>query len=242
MTDTACHTVEDGLADPEAVLNNDQQAWLPPPRGASVPLGAACCAVAVVAMRTLYRFRVEGRKYLQTPGPVILTPNHSSTLDPPTLAAALGYRFLSNTRWAARRGVVQGNPVREFVARACRMLPVGGASAVAMGAAVLDQGENLIWFPEGTRSHDGQLQELKPGIGYLLRRFNVPALPVDLDGPYAAMPPGNRFPHVLQPMTVRFGRPFYARQVPVASDPAEDAERIAAALQSRMRDLRPDYD
>ena len=43
-------------------------------------------------------------------------------------------------------------------------------------------------FPEGTRCHDGQLQQLKPGFCALARRAKSPLLPICFAGAFEAMP------------------------------------------------------
>ena len=40
----------------------------------------------------------------------------------------------------------------------------------------------MTLFPEGTRSHDGKLGPLKPGIAVLVQRVGVPVIPAGLGG------------------------------------------------------------
>jgi long-chain acyl-CoA synthetase len=69
----------------------------------------------------------------------------------------------------------------------------------------LDQGHNVLVFPEGTRSRTGELGEFKATIGFLVRELNVPVVPVFLTGTYELWPPHQRWP---QPgrIDVTFGR------------------------------------
>jgi 1-acyl-sn-glycerol-3-phosphate acyltransferase len=43
-------------------------------------------------------------------------------------------------------------------------------------------------FPEGTRSHDGKITQLKPGLGLLCRRGNAAVVPVVIDGAFECWP------------------------------------------------------
>ena len=68
----------------------------------------------------------------------------------------------------------------------------------------LTQGFNLLIFPEGTRSHNGELMEFKPTTGYLALGFGVDILPVYLHGTHDALPKGAWWPK-FDGLEVRFG-------------------------------------
>lgn len=61
----------------------------------------------------------------------------------------------------------------------------GGAQAlkrmVAAARQVLDQGRNIIIFPEGTRTYPGEHRPHHPGVAALYTRLNVPVVPVALN-------------------------------------------------------------
>src|SRR5690606_9496408 len=111
-----------------------------------------------------------------------LTPNHVSFLDAPILFAALPYDILRRTFFAGWTGMVFKNAAWRLVARLGQTVPVdprhAAASSLALAAAVLKRGDRLIWFPEGERSRDGQLKTFRPGIGLVLERHPLPAVPV----------------------------------------------------------------
>ena len=52
----------------------------------------------------------------------------------------------------------------------------------------------MLIFPEGTRTHDGEVAPLKPGFIAVARRSRVPLVPVGLDGAYQAWPRTSRLP------------------------------------------------
>lgn len=88
-----------------------------------------------------------------------------------------------------------------FEADRCRC-----CSTLAYGTAFLRHRQNLVWFAEGQRSASGRLQPFKPGLGILLKYFDVPVVPVFIQGAHEAMPPECRLPH-LKPIVVVFGGP-----------------------------------
>ncbi len=55
--------------------------------------------------------------------------------------------------------------------------------SLRLAGEALQQGYNLLIFPEGTRSPDGQMREFKPTLGYLALTYGVDILP--------AVPPGH---------------------------------------------------
>src|SRR5205807_4449529 len=109
-------------------------------------------------------------------------------------------------------------------------------SSLAFGAAVLKDGQNVIWYPEGQRSLTGELQPFKPGIGVLLHEYRVPVVPVFLQGTYQALPPGRILPH-LEQITVRFGPPLDPRRLEQEAEGDEPHERIARALHDHVAEL-----
>jgi 1-acyl-sn-glycerol-3-phosphate acyltransferase len=61
---------------------------------------------------------------------------------------------------------------------------------------LLQQGKALLIFPEGERSWTGQMQAFKPGILLVIRKVQVPIIPVGVAGAYEAYPRGAKYPKV----------------------------------------------
>jgi long-chain acyl-CoA synthetase len=76
-------------------------------------------------------------------------------------------------------------------------------------AEVLRKGKNLIIFPEGTRSTDGQLGEFKKTFAILARELNVPVIPVAIVGAHHVFPVGAKFPKLFGKVSVEFLHPVY---------------------------------
>jgi long-chain acyl-CoA synthetase len=73
-------------------------------------------------------------------------------------------------------------------------MPRTGALRQALRAAgeLLEQGQTVLLFPEGTRTTDGSIREFKPIIGHLALHYGVDVLPIYLDGTFAALPKGGK--------------------------------------------------
>jgi 1-acyl-sn-glycerol-3-phosphate acyltransferase len=93
----------------------------------------------------------------------------------------------------------------------------GGLAGLKETLRRLKAGELVLIFPEGTRTHDGEVAPLKPGFIAVARRSRVALIPVGLDGAYQAWPRTSRFPSFGR-IAVVIGEPITAEQVAELSD------------------------
>lgn len=169
-----------------------------------------------------YRLRVEGREYVPRQGPVILFANHGSWNDIPLLAIAAP----RPVRYMAKAELFR-IPVLGRIFRYLGAFPVkrGAADrqAIRMALAVLEAGDLLGIFPEGTRVQTGQSGRAEPGVAYLAWKSGAPVVP-------AAISFSRR---LFGPVTVRIGPPvrldgFSAK--PDSEEWAAASERLMAAV------------
>jgi long-chain acyl-CoA synthetase len=225
------------LERPEEALDDRQKRWLRPLGPATSMVARGMFVLNRMAMRGLFRLRVEGLENLPDEGQVVIAPNHVSYLDSFVVAAALRPDGPRRTYWAGWTGAAFGNPLTRLVSRLAQVVPIeagrAGLSSLAFGAAVLGRGDNLVWFAEGERSRTGSLQPFKPGVGMLLSYHPVPVVPVFIRGTYEAMPRG-RFLKRLPEVTVTFGAPMD----PLGLDGGSaSGPRIVEAVQERVVEL-----
>ena len=76
-------------------------------------------------------------------------------------------------------------------------------------AEVLKKGKNVIIFPEGTRTHDGQLGKFKKAFAILSSELKIPVVPVSIKGAFEALPRGSIIPRPLKKINVKFLEPVY---------------------------------
>jgi 1-acyl-sn-glycerol-3-phosphate acyltransferase len=152
-------------------------------------LWCPCWAIAVLA----FRFRSMGREHVPATGPVLLVSNHQSHLDP----VLVGIACPRQMRFLARHTLFFW-PL-SWLIRSLGAVPIdrerGGLGGIKATLKLLHEGEAVLAFPEGTRTKDGHLQPLMPGFCALARRSGATVVPVAIDGAFAAMPRGSRFPH-----------------------------------------------
>ena len=174
-------------------------------------------ALARLVLSVLARVKVEIDGELPKEGPLIVVANHMSNADPPLVAGWLTPRLGRQLHILAKEGLFV--PVVGAVLRRLGATPVrsGGSDMEAYRVArgVLDRGEILCIFPEGTRSVAGVMAEPKPGVAMLATRTGVRILPVGISGSDRFLGRGARFPRLGTRITLKVGRPFM-----VVTDPA----------------------
>ena len=149
--------------------------------------------VAVGLSRCYFPGRVVGAEHLPSEGPFILAPVHRSYVDW-LIVARVSRRRL---RYIVKEEVWKSKLVGRFI-EVLGAFPVNrsGADREALERcrAVLEGGEPLVMFPEGTRCSGPAVHELRDGVAYLSLRTGAPIVPVGIGGSEAAMPRGAAFP------------------------------------------------
>jgi 1-acyl-sn-glycerol-3-phosphate acyltransferase len=162
--------------------------------------------------RLYNRMSVHGKERIPLEGPVLVVCNHASDLDPLVLGSFSRRQFSYMAKDTLFRIPVIGRWCRAVGAFAVKR---GAADRRAMELAIRLVQERcaVLIFPEGTRSRDGRLQKAQPGAAMLaVRMGDVPIVPIRLDGTFAALPPGARFPRPRK-IRVHVGRAFRIRDL-----------------------------
>lgn len=174
--------------------------------------------VGAVARMVLWRavltltggLRVDGAAGLP-PGPCVIVANHSSHADTAALIAALSARRQPAVAAAADYWFRGG--VRPAICRAlCAAFPVrrsgGGSTDLAAAVRLLAAGHDVIVFPEGTRSRDGQTGDFHRGAARLAAAAGAPLVPAGISGTRALLPPGGPTrPHRTAPRSLSASAP-----------------------------------
>src|SRR5215471_2388169 len=183
-----------------------------------------------LAGRLLFRFRVVHRERMIQSGPVILAMNHQSYLDPP-LAGITCDRPIY---FLARRTLLDV-PLLGRVLPKVNVIPVNqegvDRSAIKALIRLLQAGNGVLVFPEGSRTPDGTLQPGEPGMGLVIAKTLAPVVPMRIFGAHEALPRGGGGLHFV-PITIVIGEPIFFEAADVES-PGKD---LYKCLSQRVMD------
>jgi 1-acyl-sn-glycerol-3-phosphate acyltransferase len=169
-------------------------------------------------------------------GPCIFVANHASHVDTSTMLNRLPRRFAHHMVIAAAADYFFDKKGKAtFWALTLNAIPVERTKIDRRSAVVaqtlIEEGWNLMIFPEGGRSVDGRMQPFKPGAAFLACRTGVPVVPVYLDGTRAILAksvPGERH-HLLRRHHVRV-----AIGAPLVPGDGATARRFAPLIQEAV--------
>ena len=210
-----------------------------------VPFVARAAAVICRAvLSATARVKTEGFENLPQSGPLIVVANHISNADPPLVYGWLTPAVGRQMRILAKESLFVG-PIGWFL-RSNGITPVksGGSDIEAYRVAkgVLDRGDVLCIFPEGTRSATGVMQEPKPGVAMLATRSKVSIVAIGISGSDQFLGRGKRLPRFGSRITLRAGKPFtleldpqLPRRAAMAAASDELMEHIAVLVDERHR-------
>ncbi len=138
-------------------------------------------AILVPFFLVYLRMQRVGREHLPRSGPLLLAANHRSFLDPFVIGTLvrrpvyyMAKRELFEKRWQA------------WILNALGAFPVdrgaGDGDAMATARAILERGDCVVVFPEGTRMRRRPLGEPKRGVGRLALETGAPVAPIAVMG------------------------------------------------------------
>ena len=135
------------------------------------------------------KIKVTGREKIDREVSYVFVANHQGAFDIFSIYGYLGHNF----RWMMRKGLTN----IPFIGQACEMAghimvdhhnPAATKKTMADAKKRLQKGMSIVMFPEGRRTDDGKLGTFKSGAFKLAEEFNLPVVPITIDGSYSVMP------------------------------------------------------
>jgi len=188
--------------------------------------------------RLWFRLSIEGREHVPATGPFVLAPVHRSNIDF-ALASCLTRRRMG---FIGKESLFEVPLLGPFIS-ALGAYPVhrgtADREALRRTMAVIERGEPVVVFPEGTRQSGPAIENLFHGAAFLAGRAGIPVVPVGIGGSERAMPKGARF---IRPARIHMvvGPPM---TVPAASGGGRPPRRTVVEFTERLRgELQRLYD
>ena len=191
----------------------------------------------LVVAKLFWRVSFEGVENVPRTGPFVLAPVHRSFIDFGIVSGVTRRRM----GYMGKESLWTSTLLGKFIS-------VLGAYPVNRGApdrealrrtlALLERGEPLVLFPEGTRRTGPVIDHLAEGAAYVASRASVPVVPVGIGGSERALPKGKKLPRPVK-IHVIVGEPLRPAPIPEGSrHPSRRAvKELTLDLQGVLQDL-----
>jgi 1-acyl-sn-glycerol-3-phosphate acyltransferase len=194
-----------------------------------------CCRVVAHALfLLLFRGRVFGTRNVPLEGGVLLVCNHQSFLDPilATLALPRECHYMA-------RDTLFRNPWFRKLIESLNAFPIK-RSAADIGAIKetlrrLKKNALVTVFPEATRTSDGRVRPMQPGVVLLARKADVPLVPTLILGAYEVWPRQAALPRPA-PVIIAYAEPLWPGQMKGRPD-----DECIDIVRSRILDMMARY-
>ncbi len=209
------------------------------PHGARIPQGIGRHqqlgkALGGPPIRWFLRMRVSGAEHVPPTGPVIMAANHRSFWDIPVHVIASPRPIV----FMAKRELYKG-PATAWMWRSLGGFPVrrntADIRAVDTALALLNRGEVVGVYPEGTRSRTGEMLPFLKGAAWLALRTGAPIIPCGLKGTERRRQ-GERW-RLRRRVFVAFGPPILVEAEPDTRARREKADDLTERLLKAIRRL-----
>lgn len=206
---------------------------------------------AIGVLRAARRFGWNGEGLENIKGldtPIVFAANHQSHTDTVAILGTLPKRIRDRTAVAAALDVFGGsnNGAPPSLKRECLQLVVAAGfhafafdrhrsplRSIRTAAELIENGWNLLLYPEGTRSRTGKIAHFKAGVGVLARFTQRPVVPIHVAGGRAILPCGATIPRPGR-LTVRYGKPVFFEH-------GESTAQFTQRIQDCVLNLSPAY-
>lgn len=191
--------------------------------------------VVVVFCRSWLKLAVSGTEHIPTHGPFILAPVHRSTMDIPIASAVTRRRMRFMGKDSLWRHGILGSM---FSALGAFPVTRGSADLEALRRciSIIESGQPLVLFPEGTRQRGDTMQPLFDGAAYIAIKTQVPIVPVGIGGSEGVMSSGS-IKIQRRKCAAVIGEPIYPLKIYGTRAPRSEVRDLTEQLAVRMQSL-----
>lgn len=191
----------------------------------------------LMAWLTLVRVEVRGSENVEHGQSYVFVANHQGAYDIFAIYGWIGHNF----KWMMKKSL-ERIPMVGYACKKAGHIFVDKSSPGAIRATMqkaekqLAGGMSVVVFPEGSRTRNGKMSRFKRGAFMLAEEFNLPVVPITINGAYDVMPITSKIP--------RYGKIIVTIHKPITAPAdgydiptliAQSQEAIASALPPRSR-------
>lgn len=181
-----------------------------------------------------FGYRVVGKEKLVKDGPVVIASNHESFLDPPLVGVA----YNKEVYYLARKTLFRG--FGAWLYPRLNSIPVDqdrpDMTSLKKIIKLLKGGNQVVVFPEGARTLDGELHEGQPGTGLIVAKSKAVVQPVRIFGARQALPRGSGKINFC-PITLVIGDPITFTPEELKAKGREEYQKISDKIMAEIGKL-----
>ena len=183
----------------------------------------------LILRTTGVQVEVHGLERLAADGTYVFVANHQSIYDIPILFWSLPFQLRIIAKESLGRFPFLGWHLRRTGHMLVDRARPDRTAIFAWASALVSKGLSLIVFPEGTRTKDGRIGKIQPGIAMIVRRAGVPVIPAVIEGSYQSWPKGRKVFRA-HPIRVMYG--------PALKVEGMKGERIVEVIQGTLEEMQ----
>jgi 1-acyl-sn-glycerol-3-phosphate acyltransferase len=176
--------------------------------------------VGVIIAKTAVRLRVRGQENIPATIPYVIAANHQTYVDGMLIGAFMPREHFKHLASLTAKDLEETHGLfGKLIVRVGRGIAVDRFGNPIRGLIIakkkVEEGNILLVHPEGTRSPDGELGEMKDGAAYIAHKGKVPLLPVFIEGAYEVFNRHMKWPQFFDKstgkrrlVTIVFGKPL----------------------------------
>ena len=193
------------------------------------------CLIWLVA-KALWRISFEGLEHVPRQGPFVLAPVHRSFIDFGLVSGVTRRRM----GYMGKESLWDSKLLGSFISMLGAYPVNRGApdrEALRRTLALLERGEPLVLFPEGTRRTGPTIEHLHEGAAFVASRAGVPVVPVGIGGSEQALPKGKKLPRPVK-IHILVGEPLVP--APIAEGARHPSRRAVKELTVQLQHVLQD--
>jgi 1-acyl-sn-glycerol-3-phosphate acyltransferase len=204
-------------------------------KGAQIPYQIVRFLIWLVA-KLFWRITFEGLENVPKKGPFVLAPVHRSFIDFGLVSGVTRRRM----GYMGKESLWKSKLLGSFITMLGAYPVNRGApdrDALRRTLALLETGEPLVLFPEGTRRRGPVIEHLHEGAAFVASRAGVPLVPVGIGGSERALPKGKTLPRPVK-IHILVGEPL--QPPPLAEGARHPSRRAVKELTVQLQDVLQD--
>lgn len=196
-----------------------------------------CYTLFKKAALAFFSYRVIGKEKLVTDGSVLIASNHESFLDPPLVGVA----YDKAVYYLARKTLFRG--LGAWLYPKLNSIPVDqdkpDMTSLKTIIKLLKQQKQVVIFPEGSRTLDGELQPAEAGTGLIVAKSKAVVQPIRIVGARKALPRGSG-KITFAPITIIVGDPIVFTAEELSAKGRDDYQKISNRIMTEIGKLSID--